>query len=380
VFGNRTSTTVAAIYSLSYTGTTWLNAIIGAHPRAFAVGPPDRVYAMHDRDGWDEACLVHGSQCAFWPAFQRVFDASSAFVTQLGAFADCDVVALNNPSEEFSRAELRDPWIRIRRIQLVRDGRAVAASYLRHHPGATFLEASLGFILPSFEQFYFDEHDPDVLCLRYEDLAERPQTVLPRVFDFLDLQVHPEALRFWERPQHLTTGNVGVIALMRYAEGLHMGGFEGEEFYRDEFARLQTDPIPRVDERWQDEITNMDRYLFDLLCGERNAAFGYQRDRFSLPEIAELRGAISTAIAAGALEQAQIASLRAAAAKVGIVFETVPVLDRQAKSDSPASRRANEVPTSGGGGGGPSGFGNGYERVRALASRAWRKIRGRIGG
>lgn len=311
--------TVAVIHSLSYTGTTWLNTVIGAHPRAFAIGPPDRVYSMR-RDGWQNACLVHGECCGFWPAFHRVYDPKAPFLLQLAEFAGCDVIAINNPSAAFTERELRDVRLRVRPIHLVRDGRAIAASYLHHHPDATFLDAVLGFLKPSFDSFYFDPDDPDILCIRYEDVAAMPESWLPRVFAHLGLEDHPSAARFWEAKHHLTTANIGVVALLRYAEGLDISSFSGEPFYRAEFERLRREGRPLVDRRWEEELTTADRFIFDLLCGSRNAQFGYPRDAFTLTEIDDVRNALERAIAGGALARPQAEQILDAAGRAGLML------------------------------------------------------------
>ena len=73
---------VVVINSLSYSGTTWLNAVLGSHRDAFALGPAHRVWEMRHK-GWEEACLIHGKSCPFWPKFHLEYDERDNFFTQL---------------------------------------------------------------------------------------------------------------------------------------------------------------------------------------------------------------------------------------------------------------------------------------------------------
>ena len=68
--------TVVRITSLSFTGTTWINVLLGCHDRGFVLGPPDRIVnSLYDEPGdASQACRVHRSECTFWPDFFDRFD------------------------------------------------------------------------------------------------------------------------------------------------------------------------------------------------------------------------------------------------------------------------------------------------------------------
>ena len=38
--------TVVNLRSLSYSGTSWVNLVLGSHPGAIAIGPPDRIWKL----------------------------------------------------------------------------------------------------------------------------------------------------------------------------------------------------------------------------------------------------------------------------------------------------------------------------------------------
>ena len=61
---------VIAVKSISFTGTTWLNAVMGSHKKCFLLGPADRVWEAR-KAGLDDACRIHDADCPFWPEFSK---------------------------------------------------------------------------------------------------------------------------------------------------------------------------------------------------------------------------------------------------------------------------------------------------------------------
>ena len=135
--------TVVVVNSLSYTGTTWLNLVLGSHPRTFTIGPPDRVYNLLKQQTIDQpvdACRVHGPECEFWQGFCDRYLATENYFIQLAEYAKRDVLVINNPIPNGAGLELEHPSIVLKPIQFIRDGRAVAASYRRKHPNESFFD------------------------------------------------------------------------------------------------------------------------------------------------------------------------------------------------------------------------------------------------
>jgi len=281
----RPAVHVVVIHSLSFTGTTWLNALLGSHERAFALGPPDRVWSLRG-EGWDEACRVHGADCGFWPAFHRCYDPDRNLFVQLAERSGRDYVVTNNPLADGAGRELAHPDVVQHHVRLVRDGRAIAASHARHQPGTSYLDAVTDFLYPAFSQFYFDPDDPDVLCLRYEDVVADPGVALARAGEFLGLDYPDSALRFYEHDHHLTAGNAGLVYQIRRAQGSQAGRFKSRDFYGERFESMRAAGGSAIeDTRWQAELSRRDRFVFDVVCGDINARLGYERDRFALDEV-----------------------------------------------------------------------------------------------
>ena len=102
--------TVVVVNSLSYTGTTWLNLVLGSHPRAFTIGPPDRVYQLLRTNPIERpvnACRVHGPTCQFWEEFCAQYNPSENYYVQLAAHAQCDFLVINNPIPKSAKHTLR---------------------------------------------------------------------------------------------------------------------------------------------------------------------------------------------------------------------------------------------------------------------------------
>jgi hypothetical protein len=299
--------TVIVVHSLSYTGTTWLNAVLGSHPRAFALGPPKRAYDSRGR-GWNDACLIHAGACPFWPRFHQRYDSKRNFFLQLAEASARDVIVINNPTADVVASELRHPDILVKPVNLIRDGRAIAASYLRHN-GGSFFDAVTQFLYPAFHVFYFDPANTDTLCLRYEDVNREKRKALEALGAFIGLEYSPSALQFWRHEHHLTSGNHALVALITMGQGKPVLHLKEREFYEAEFQRMQQgEDAPFEDERWTDELTALDRFVFDLFCGVTNERFGYTRDRFTLSEIASFARELREAARAGAISRALLSA------------------------------------------------------------------------
>ena len=78
----RDKVTVINLLSLSYTGTTWINIVLGSHEETLAVGPPDRFFELWSTDP-GKLCLVHGPDCDLWPAFSARYDPRNNLFVQL---------------------------------------------------------------------------------------------------------------------------------------------------------------------------------------------------------------------------------------------------------------------------------------------------------
>jgi len=284
--------TVVVLRSLSFTGTTWLNCLLGCQERSFALGAPDRAIRIFDQGDteWRDACRVHGQTCPFWPAFSRTYDPKGNFYLQLAEFSGRDFIVMNNPSPGTKATlDLRHPDLACIPIHLVRDGRAVCSSFLDKNPDKDFLYSVMEWFFPSASAFFFDEQDPDTLCLRYEDVVSNPAGLIQRIGRWIGLDYPEDAHRFWEFEHHLTAGNRSVPGMIRrFQTGTPFP--KKDAFYENEFQRLQRQPDrPLLDERWKERLGRRERFLFDRVCGRVNESWGYGRDAFTATEFETYR-------------------------------------------------------------------------------------------
>jgi hypothetical protein len=284
--------TVVVLRSLSYTGTTWINCLLGCHPRSFALGPADRVIKLLETDNQnaDTACRVHAADCPFWPAFANQYDANENFYIQLSEQSGCDFIITNNPlGHTRATSDLKHPRILCRNINIVRDGRAICSSYIDKYPEKDFFQAVTEFFHPSAAMFHFDEQDPDTLCMRYEDVVADLPGMMQKLGGFIGLDYAETAHRFWEFDHHITAGNSALYGMIRRFQ--QDKPFSGKQaFYEEEYQRLLREPDkPIVDKRWEERLGRRERFIFDIHSGELNASWGYDRDTFTAGEFETFR-------------------------------------------------------------------------------------------
>lgn len=281
-----TPPTVAVIRSLSYTGTTWVNLVLGSHPRALALGPPEVLWepAIDPR----KLCAVHGRRCSFWPSVGRHLPASGRF-SAIAHAAGRDCLVINNPLLA-SAADLAADDVDLRYIYVVRDGRAVLRSLLAHS-GDRFrdsLDACRAwvsvFTSALIEEFQSQDH---AMIVRYEDVVANTAVHLAEIGAFLGLDYGPHAHRFWEYEHHPIGGNGGTVALLRALQRQGVAEHELGERYGAMLRLARAEPDTRlVDETWQQELATDDRIAFDTVMGTLNARLGYERDGFRTDEVA----------------------------------------------------------------------------------------------
>ena len=298
--------TLVVVDALSYSGTTWLNLVLGSHERAFTLGPPDRAWSLRDK-GFARASLVHDEEDTFWRGFDKAWDRKENFLIALAGHANATHIIFDNPSARFRDEVMSDPRIAVKTLRYFRDGRAISASYWRRNRHLRYADtiAPGGWLYHSFMAFPpAAKHSQD---FHYEACRDDPLGFLRRAGDFIGLAYDARALRFWEWDHHITSGNQGPIALIRLAKGRPV---KGQEFYRTQFEGLQNDPMHGFrDERWREDLSRGDLYAFDTMLGAKNAAHGYERDTFTAAEIAAFRKTDSIGTMAVRMKHRLIAAL-----------------------------------------------------------------------
>lgn len=282
--------TVVVIRSLSFSGTTWISTLLGCHDRTFVLGAPDRVMNLR-KANWDDACRVHGKNCAFWPVFFEDYDKRENFFLQLAQVAKKDVIITNNPIHNgLAEKAFDSPNIIIKDIYIVRDGRAVCSSYCRHYPDSDFYDVVKDWFRPSASVFPFDPSNPDVISVHYEDVVKDQKAFIQDSGRFIGLEYPENFYKFWKFEHHITAGNSGFIAMIRRFQEGKAFGTKNSEFYEGEYQKLKQQPEKAMlDERWKDELGERELFIFDYFCGEINKYWGYTRDCFNTSQIEDFK-------------------------------------------------------------------------------------------
>lgn len=272
--------TVIDLRSLSYTGTTWLNLLAGAHAQVFTLVVPQRVYAaLRGEIEPGSLCMLHGPSCDFWPTALEKLDANAGLYGQLAEIAGVSHVALNNPFVDPQGVDdLGADDVTVKKVSIVRDPRAVAASWLSRAPASSEPCAADAFDWVFSNAGLADVGD-DGIRVRYEDVVADQRSFLARVGAHVGLSYPDDALRFWEHDHHPAGGNPGPIQLIRrYLNRTPLADPVAEQRWR----RASVDPTDVANPaRWRDRFT--DDELRDAAAAGRAVAQAWGYDLESMP-------------------------------------------------------------------------------------------------
>ncbi len=324
-------TRLAYILAASHSGSTLLSMLLGSHPQIATIGEMNlSPQAMGDLDRYRCSCGQFIRQCGFWQrvseAMRRrgvAFDLACAGTdyrsvqsrygqrllrplhrsTALECIRDVSLslsrawraalpeihrrnAALASTVAELAGAQvvvdsskvglrlkylLRNPELDVRVIRLIRDGRAVALTYM---DPAGFADASdpskraggsggdrkaerLSMRQAAYEWRRCMEEAEHILqgldrsrCIevRYEDYCREPEGTLDRLHRFLGVEPGRQPGEFRSVEQHVVGNGM----------------------------RLDTTSEIRLDERWRSLLSNEQLQTFDSIAGKMNRRYGYE--------------------------------------------------------------------------------------------------------
>lgn len=279
---------VLCIKSLSYSGTTWVNTLIGSCEEAFSIGPPDRIWKISNNEK-DNACLVHGKDCDFWPSFIDRRNKKNNFFMDLASISGKNVFVINNPSPDFFNNELTHPDIKVILIKQVRDGRANLISMLRHHPDRyeSIYDAINQWLLPGINRLINYKHSNIIsyLTVRYEDFISNPLDTLNHIGSFANIEYSSNSLEYWKYNHHLTAGNTGMIDVLRRFNNIDSFNHHRKEYYDALLEKTKLRPTtPINDNSWKRLLTANDLLVYKFLCGEVHHKLGYNAESYKISE------------------------------------------------------------------------------------------------
>jgi hypothetical protein len=190
-----------------------------------------------------------------WPAQLRdIQHRNGALVDVLREITGTKVVIDSSKIALHLNYLLKTPGLRVKVIQLVRDGRAVAISMIGHGlkrptPRETMAAAALSWRRNNEAGEHILARLPasQWLHVRYEELCREPEETLRNICRFVGIASRDLVLDFRSKQQHVL----------------------GNEM------RLASTSAIRVDDRWRSKLTKEDLGVFNEVAGEMNRKYGY---------------------------------------------------------------------------------------------------------
>ncbi len=158
-----------------HSGTTIVARIMGTHPEVFWPAFETRIFlAEYQKAQWDYLAIL---SVAAKSGKRALIEKTPHHLYRL------DLIRKIVPGAKF--------------IIMVRDGRDVAASFIKRYGNA---EAGIQRWLEEARISLREKDRPDVLLVRYEDFVSDPAVTIDRICSFIGLTVHPAMLDFYKQP------------------------------------------------------------------------------------------------------------------------------------------------------------------------------------
>jgi hypothetical protein len=273
---NTAPITVVNIISTAFSGSTWLNLMLGSHSAAFSVGEIKHILRVgHAR------CTLHGEACPFWSRWpaQMPDDPFGRIAEMSGQ----RVLVVNNSRKLLGHQQ--SPRFDARYVHLIRDGRAVTASMLRKYPRHSVWSAARAWShdLRRNRRLVRRQDPAKVLAVTYERLKADAASELARICAFLGLPFEPAMTEYWTREHHFLGGNRGTLTMVAKQHNLQLPPSKRQLQGHTKLTNWdlkhyeKADPKKFADERWKSELSDNQLRLFGLLAGRLNRSLGYSK-------------------------------------------------------------------------------------------------------
>ncbi|MEA3364077.1 MAG: hypothetical protein U9Q79_00430 [Candidatus Hydrogenedentes bacterium] len=271
---------VIYISGIGRSGSTLLDALIATSDKVFSVGEAYRFNELREIDTWC-SCGATFSTCPFWQQFKDVectiinrmnvrdyfkfalflfipfrkrlrfrnTSGDAAFFRAVQERLPENIVYIMDASKDVARlAELEQSGeLDVYPIAIVRDGRAVAHSFTHNTRGRSknyFVSLAKWMLVNTLMFRYFRKVPRRRLVIDYGELCRRPDTVLARVEEYLDIS--------------LPDDYIDIIRTMDYH---HIGGNRLAAKDRREKMTALT-----YDDRWRREQPCLTRFVASVLA------------------------------------------------------------------------------------------------------------------
>ena len=179
----KDNVTLALIASPGHSGQTWLSMLIGSHPQALSLAEIDVIDGC---TSLENVCMLCEGRCEFWSAFNRIWSPEDNIFLQLAAFSDKHILSISRIDKY--RKFILPEKMSLKVIRLLRDGRAVTASYLRKYPNRTYEEIVKQWVASAQQNDTWVEEFPpeNRMVMKYEDLLKNTSGWMQKVCNFLE--------------------------------------------------------------------------------------------------------------------------------------------------------------------------------------------------
>lgn len=266
--------TVVNIVAVSYSGSTWLNLMLGAHRDSLSVGEIDQAYKAGQA-----SCRIHGPKCPLWSRFDPSAD-ENPFI-QIARISQKKFLIVNNTRRLLGQQN--HPDIEAKFVWLIRDGRAVIASAMRKYPGRSAVRATRDWARAMRKKRKLICHQPPhhVMRVHWNELNADADRHMKIICAFLGMAYDPGMISYWNADTHFIGGNRGPMTILAQQQGIELHTPELRSPSRRRVPHVDLNFYKRadadnfVDERWRAELTDTQLRIFSLFGGRLNAKLGY---------------------------------------------------------------------------------------------------------
>ncbi len=268
------------ICGAGHSGSTLLGLLLDSHSRCFYMGEGGKVrYLGDERKALRKrACKICGDRCEVWSRFQ--WNEANALYPQVADHVGASVIVDSTKNVAWLREridEAQRAGVTLHLLMLLRDGRAVMNSRFRKYPERD-AETQIRAWMTQIEatRSLFDTFTGNKSLIRYEQLATQPENVMTQLCRSLGLRFEPAMICFDQFAHHPLGGNNGTQYLATRARDGRPGGTTvsvGERsrgYYQRHPAGIQ------LDLRWQQELDEEHRALFDRVAGDFNEPIAWE--------------------------------------------------------------------------------------------------------
>jgi len=243
--------TVVFILSNNYSGSTWLNLVLGSCSKSYNLGEYHRPWSMPghvacrlcEADGRQQCTILHGIEAV---ALKDAFHFAAARTNRY-ILIDCSKF-IGWSMEFLGRAD-----IDVRLVHLVRHPCGYAESRWRRaaHLGLDQIFAEWESTNRQIGDFVANSGVPHTLVC-YDDLADSPDEHFPDLCRFIGMPWERAALNYWNFPHHGLGGN-GAASL--YLRGRKVEKFvTGDDRFYEDLERRPVAADRRFRERLPDDF------------------------------------------------------------------------------------------------------------------------------